>query len=194
MIERNFGIVERISESNFRIVPGTHSEEMIIERKAINMESNATLNRCEKLLKSFKKAVENATDRVNRLYTAQDEGADDFTEIIMESVIQTHEIAIELAWKTVRCYALQIDPNSRVSGSTTAIKHGFQTGIIETDALARTLIAGIYYRNKSSHEYLLLSGMEEYIKKILTDFNPAINALLQMMEENEDVRAINRGY
>lgn len=158
------------------------------------MESNAMLNRCEKLLKSFKRAVENATDRVNRLYTAQDEGMDDFTEIIMESVIQTHEIAIELAWKTVRCYALQIDPNSRVSGSTTAIKHGFQTGIIETDVLARTLISGIYYHNKSSHEYLLLSGMEEYIEKILTDFNPAINALLQMMEENEDVRAINRGY
>lgn len=154
------------------------------------MHINHPINRCQNLLDSFKKAVENATDRVNRLYTAQDEGPSAFTDILMESVIQTHEVAIELGWKTVRCYALQIDPNNRVSGSTTAIKHGFKTGLIESEALARTLIEGVYYRNKSSHEYLLLTGMEDYIKRILIDFNPAINDLLHSLEANEDVRTL----
>ncbi len=154
------------------------------------MQISSSIDRCHKLFESFKKAVENATDRVNRLYTAQDEGPSEFTDILMESVIQTHEIAIELAWKTVRCYALQIDPNSRVSGSTTAIKHGYKTGVIESEALARTLIEGVYYRNKSSHEYLLLTGMEDYIKRILVDFNPAINDVLHNLEENPDVRTL----
>lgn len=139
-------------------------------------------NKCNRLYENLKSAVENATKRIQTLYTVVDQGDTELYEILQESIIQTHEVATELAWKTVRCYALQEEPEGRVSGSTTAIKHGLSTGIIQSEDLSRTLLECVYYRNKSSHEYLLINGMEEYISKILQDFNPALNELVKHLE------------
>lgn len=144
--------------------------------------TDPSFDKCDRLFTNLKNAVENATKRVQTLYTVVDQGDEELYEILQESIIQTHEVATELAWKTVRCYALQIEPEGRVSGSTTAIKLGLQTGVIQTEDLSRMLLECVYYRNKSSHEYLLINGMADYIRRILEDFNPALNELLDQLE------------
>ncbi|MBN2863859.1 MAG: nucleotidyltransferase substrate binding protein, partial [Bacteroidales bacterium] len=99
-------------------------------------------------------------------------------EVIKESIIQTHEIAIELTWKTVKCFALRVEPSGQISGSTTAIKHGLSTGVIKEEKIARTLLEAIQHHNLSSHEYLLLDGIDDYVNRIRNEFQPAMIAFL----------------
>lgn len=139
-------------------------------------------DRCQVLKSNLVKAVNNSTNRI-RILSEAEKDENDLIEIIMESVIQTHEIAIELAWKTVKCYALRIEPSGRVSGSTTAIKLGLSTGIIRRESLSRTLLEAIQHRNMSSHEYLIIEGLDDYVNRIRYEFNPALQELIADLEE-----------
>ncbi len=84
--------------------------------------------------------------------------------------VQTNQATIELAWKVARNLALEIEPNTKIAGSTTAIKHALKTNIIQDDKLARKLIEAIQDRNMSSHEYLLETGLEKYVGNIVENY------------------------
>ena len=129
--------------------------------------NNNEFDRCKVLYKNLFKAITNASKRIAALEKIEDGDNVELVEIIKESIIQTHEIAIELAWKTAKCYALKIEPSGKVSGSTTAIKLALSTGIIKTEELARKLIEAVQHRNMSSHEYLLIDGLDEYVDIVL---------------------------
>lgn len=131
------------------------------------------------LLENLKKSVSNLD---KRMYVRKNNIDEEMVEIINESIIQTYEIAIELAWKTVRAYALEIEPSGKVAGSTTAIKLGLATGVVNTDELARDLINAVQYRNMSSHEYLLESKLDEYVEKIDKDFLQVLKNLIESIE------------
>lgn len=148
-----------------------------------NNKNNNEFDRCKILLENFMKATENSSKRIEALKKAESEKDNELIEIIKESIIQTHEIATELSWKTVRCYALKIEPNGRVAGSTTAIKLALSTGVIKNENLARTLLEAIQHRNISSHEYLLSEGLDDYVEIIINKFNPAFKNLINDLGE-----------
>ena len=129
------------------------------------------------------KAAKNCTNRLEALRRAEASGDEDLLEIVRESVVQTYEVTIELAWKTARAYALKIEPQGRVSGSNTAIKLAYSTGVIRSEKIARDLLEAIQHRNMSSHEYMLTEGMQEYIESIGKCFMPAILAFIKGLEE-----------
>lgn len=138
-------------------------------------------DKCQVLLSNLIKAVNNSSNRIELLKEAEKDN-NNFIEVIMESVIQTHEIAIELAWKTIKCFALKIEPSGRVSGSTTAIKLGLSTGIIRDENLARKLLEAVQHRNMSSHEYLITEGLDKYVNLIRDEFNSALQELITDLE------------
>lgn len=146
-------------------------------------QRNEAFDRCKRLLENFTKATENCTKRIVALENAEKTNEGDLVEITKESVIQTYEVAIELAWKTARCYALKIEPSGRVSGSTTAIKLALSTGVIQTEGLARVLLEAVQHRNMSSHEYLIVEGLDQYVDSIRRDFIQAMQHLILDLKE-----------
>lgn len=135
------------------------------------------------LLKNLTKATTNCENRLHALAGAEARRDETLSEMIRESVIQTYEVAIELAWKTAKAFALAIEPSGRVSGSTTAIKLAFSTGVIHSESLSRVLIEAIQNRNMSSHEYMVENGLEEYVDSIRSRFKPALCGLIEDLKE-----------
>ncbi len=140
-------------------------------------------DRCNVLLKNLTKATANCSKRLEALADAEARGDESLSEMLRESVIQTYEVAIELAWKAAKAFALAIEPGGRVSGSTTAIKLAFSTGVIHSESLSRVLIEAIQNRNMSSHEYMVENGLEEYVDSIRSRFHPALCALIADLKE-----------
>ncbi len=119
------------------------------------------------LVSNLKKVLNNLEKRVKIFVQAKDENNIEQIEILRESIVQNHEMAIELSWKCARSLSLWIEPEGKISGSTTAIKHALKTGVIEEDDIARGLLSAIQDRNKSSHEYLLEKNIDEYVENII---------------------------
>lgn len=117
------------------------------------------------LLDNFKKSLANLGDRITLYKSLADD--DNLKVVFKESIVQTYEVTVELACKTARTFSLLVEPNGKIAGSTTAIKHALSTGIISSDELARTLISAIQDRNISSHEYLITNGLDEYVNNIV---------------------------
>ncbi len=120
------------------------------------------------LVNNLKKVIKNLEKRI-KLFLTLDNDVEQM-EILRESIIQNHEIAIELSWKCARSISLWIEPEGRVSGSTTAIKHALRTGVINSEDTARGLLSAIQGRNKSSHEYLLEKNIESYVQSIIDKY------------------------
>ena len=145
--------------------------------------NNNEFDRCKVLYENLFKAITNASKRIAALKKIEEGNNIELAEIIKESIIQTHEIATELAWKTAKCYALKIEPSGKVSGSTTAIKLALSTGVIKSEELSRKLIEAVQHRNMYSHEYLLMDGLDEYVDTIRNVFNPALQEFISNLEE-----------
>ncbi|MFV0503569.1 MAG: nucleotidyltransferase substrate binding protein [Lachnospirales bacterium] len=137
-------------------------------------------NRSGVLINNYKKAVYNLQSRI---YTYNTENNEKYIEIIRESIAQTNEICVELAWKTARALCLVLEPTINIGGSNTAIKQALKFGVIKDETLARGILSAIQNRNLSSHEYLLDSAMEGYIDVVMEEYFPVYMELLDEFEE-----------
>ncbi len=124
--------------------------------------------RGELLIINLKKVIKNLEKRIKLYLTLENDELQ--MEILRESIIQNYEIAIELSWKCARSISLWIEPEGRISGSTTAIKHALRTGVINSEDTARGLLSAIQDRNKSSHEYLLEKNINYYVQNIIDKY------------------------
>ena len=97
-------------------------------------------------------------------------------ELVVEGTIQRFETVVELVWKTLnRCLRYEgVHPNSPRDTMIEGFAIGWLSGtIVWQDLLDR--------RNKSSHEYLDDSFIEEYYDEIKELFIP-IKELLEFLE------------
>ncbi len=141
------------------------------------------LERSKLLFNNYKKALNNLNNRINSLNKAVLNNDDEQIDILRESIVQNNEVIVELSWKLARNISLVIEPNGKIAGSTTAIKHALRTEVIESEELARSLIEAIQARNLSSHEYLLETGLNSYVENIITKYINTYNKLVENYEK-----------
>lgn len=118
------------------------------------------------------KALKNLQNRINLLENNQIEM---YKEALEESVIQCHEIAIELLWKTIQDYLFEKDRSIQINYSKETIKFALKSNLIEDKNLGYTLIEAIDNRNKSSHEYWNEVELQTYLKDITESYYPSMD-------------------
>lgn len=138
------------------------------------------LDRGKILFRNYKKAVNNLNNRIEIYKNLQD---DTYEEIVKESIIQTNEICVELAWKVAKNLSLSIEPTLNIAGSVTAVKQAFTMGVIEDEAIVRSLLHAVQNRNISSHEYLINEGLDIYIDDIVNKYYTAYVRLIPSFEK-----------
>ncbi len=72
------------------------------------------ISKFEQRFKKFEKAIKNLSDRIKLM---QDNELEIYAQPLEESVIQCHEIAIELLWKTMQDYILELDKSVKINYS-----------------------------------------------------------------------------
>ncbi len=105
-----------------------------------------------------------------------------YEDVLKESVIQCHEIAIELLWKTVQDYILEQDKSIKINYSKETIKIALKINLIDDEDIAYTLIEAIDNRNKSSHEYWEDEDIESYINDIKNDYYPSMRYIVEKIK------------
>ncbi|MFV0441820.1 MAG: nucleotidyltransferase substrate binding protein [Lachnospirales bacterium] len=129
----------------------------------------------------LKKALENLENRISLL---ENNEIEIYKSALEESVIQCHEIAIELLWKTIQDYILEQDKSIQINYSKETIRFALKSNLIEDKNIGYVLIEAIDNRNKSSHEYWNESELETYINDIIERYYPAMDYVVERLRGN----------
>lgn len=98
-------------------------------------------------------------------------------ELVVEGTIQRFETVVELVWKTLK-RALKYE-GTHPNTPRETMREGFSAGWLSDEITWQDLLDN---RNKSSHEYLDDSFIDDYYEEINGLFTP-INELLEFLEE-----------
>lgn len=120
----------------------------------------------------------------NRISLLENNTIEIYKEALEESVIQCHEIAIELLWKTIQDYLLEQDKSIQINYSKETIKFALKSNLIEEKSIGYTLIEAIDNRNKSSHEYWNENELQIYLKDIIDSYYPAMDYVSNRLRGN----------
>ncbi len=142
------------------------------------METN-NFSRFEIRFLKYEKAILNLKNRIN-LYKTNVSVV--YDEVIKEALIQCHEIAIELLWKTLKDYLLEKDKSLNINYSKETIKFALKTNLVENNDLAYILMEAIDNRNKFSYEYCTEDELEQYLKNIINEYYPAMYCIYKNLK------------
>ncbi len=129
----------------------------------------------------LKKALDNLQNRIGLL---ENNEIEIYTSALEESVIQCHEIAIELLWKTIQDYILEQDKSIQINYSKETIRFALKSNLIEDKSIGYTLVEAIDNRNKSSHEYWNEKELQTYISDIVKRYYPAMEYVVERLRGN----------
>ncbi len=131
----------------------------------------------------FDKAITNLGNRISLLSNNE---IKEYNDALRESVIQCHETAIELLWKTLKDYLIEQDKSIQINYSKETIKVALKTNIIEDENIAYVLLEAIDNRNISSHEYFKEEDIDSYVNTIINTYFREMNYMRKRLMKNEE--------
>ena len=142
--------------------------------------------RWEQRFSNFRKALLNLDEGVKYMretYAFEDEtvNQEDFGLaffIMKEGIIQRFEYTHELAWNTMKDYALY-QGNAEVGGSRDATREAFKLGIIQNGKVWMDMISS---RNQTSHIYHEEKANEIFLR-IMDHYHPVFLEFRDFMEK-----------
>ncbi len=141
-------------------------------------------NKFSKFELRFKKLDKALDNLQNRIELLENNTIEIYKNALEESIIQCHEIAIELLWKTLQDYIIEQDRSIQINYSKETIRIALKINLIKDKNVGYTLVEAIENRNKSSHEYWNDSEIETYISDITKRYYPAMDYVREQLRGN----------